>query len=80
MTHLLSSTADAISKVKGEQLSQHFRDMFIPGGRALGPGSYVRMPGLAGVLEAGVNNFYHGNVSHEIQHEVIDIHTIHGTK
>ncbi|XP_047439541.1 glutathione hydrolase 7-like [Mugil cephalus] len=64
------SLSDAISKVKGEQLSQRFRDMFIPGGRALGPGSYVRMPGLAGVLEAGLNHFYHGNVSQEIEDEV----------
>ncbi|XP_069008781.1 glutathione hydrolase 7-like [Embiotoca jacksoni] len=64
------SLAYAVSKVKGEQLSQRFRDVFIPDGQALSPGSSVRMPGLARVLEAGLLNFYHGNLSQEIQDEV----------
>uniref|UniRef100_A0AAQ5XX57 Glutathione hydrolase n=1 Tax=Amphiprion ocellaris TaxID=80972 RepID=A0AAQ5XX57_AMPOC len=64
------SLADAISKVEGEQLSQRFRDIFIPEGRALQAGSYVRIPGLAGVLEAGLSNFYYGNLSQEIEDEV----------
>uniref|UniRef100_A0A3P8U6T4 Glutathione hydrolase n=1 Tax=Amphiprion percula TaxID=161767 RepID=A0A3P8U6T4_AMPPE len=68
--HLSSSIADAISKVEGEQLSQRFRDIFIPEGRALQAGSYVRIPGLAGVLEAGLSNFYYGNLSQEIEDEV----------
>ncbi|XP_040890523.1 glutathione hydrolase 7-like [Toxotes jaculatrix] len=62
--------ADAISKVKGEQLPKRFRAMFFPGGRALRPGSFLRMPSLAGVLEAGVSNFYDGNFSQEIVDEV----------
>ncbi|XP_070758985.1 glutathione hydrolase 7-like [Enoplosus armatus] len=64
------SLAEAISKVKGEQLSQHFRDTFFPDGHALRPGSFLRMPGLAGVLEAGLSSFYDGNVSQEIEDEV----------
>lgn len=72
LTHLLSFTADAISKVKGEQLSQRFRDTFVPEGQALHPGTYVRMPGLAQVLRAGLFNFYHGNLSQEIEDEVGD--------
>ncbi|XP_028261007.1 glutathione hydrolase 7-like [Parambassis ranga] len=64
------SLSDAISKVKGEQLSQRFRDMFVPEGQALHPGSYVRMPGLAQVLRAGLFNFYHGNLSQEMEDEV----------
>lgn len=75
MTRLCHSTAEAISKLKGEQLSQRFRDTFLPGGRALLPGSFLRMSSLAGVLEAGLSNFYEGNFSQEIEDEVNDIHT-----
>ncbi|XP_041802153.1 glutathione hydrolase 7-like [Chelmon rostratus] len=64
------SLAEALSKVKGEQLSQRFRDIFFPDGQALRPGSYLRMPSLAGVLEAGLSNFYDGNFSQEIEDEV----------
>ncbi|XP_037643517.1 glutathione hydrolase 7-like isoform X2 [Sebastes umbrosus] len=64
------SLAEAISKLKGEQLSQRFRDTFLPGGRALLPGSFLRMSSLAGVLEAGLSNFYEGNFSQEIEDEV----------
>ncbi|KAI3369521.1 hypothetical protein L3Q82_007731 [Scortum barcoo] len=62
--------AEAISKIKGEQLSQRFSDMFLPDGHALRPGSFLRMPGLAGVLEAGLSNFYDGNFSQEMEDEV----------
>ncbi|XP_038551925.1 glutathione hydrolase 7-like isoform X3 [Micropterus salmoides] len=62
--------AEAISKVKGEQLSQRFRDTFFPDGQALLPGSFLRMPSLALVLEAGLLNFYDGNVSQEMEDEV----------
>nr|XP_020448323.1 gamma-glutamyltransferase 7-like isoform X2 [Monopterus albus] len=64
------SLAEAISKVKGEQLSQHFRDVFLPGGRALQPGDFLKTPGLAEVLEAGLSKFYDGNLSQEIVDEV----------
>lgn len=69
-----SPTADAISKVSGEQQSQSFNNAFMPHGRPLSAGSYVRLPRLAGVLEAGLLNFYHGNLSQEIVDEVTDIH------
>lgn len=68
-----SPTADAISKVSGEQQSQSFNNAFMPHGRPLSAGSYVRLPRLAGVLEAGLLNFYHGNLSQEIVDEVTDI-------
>ncbi|XP_071350810.1 glutathione hydrolase 7-like isoform X8 [Trachinotus anak] len=63
-------SAEAISKVKGEQLPQRIREVFFPGGRALRPGSFLRTPTLAGVLEAGLSNFYDGNFSQEIVDEV----------
>lgn len=65
-----NSLAVAISQVRDEQLSQRFRDVFFPQGRALSPGSSIRMPTLAAVLQARLSNFYHGNISQEIQHEV----------
>ncbi|XP_031704454.1 glutathione hydrolase 7-like isoform X2 [Anarrhichthys ocellatus] len=64
------SLAEAILKVKGERLSQRFRDTFMPGGRALIPGSFLRSSSLAGVLEAGLPNFYDGNFSRELEDEV----------
>ncbi|XP_023254819.1 glutathione hydrolase 7-like [Seriola lalandi dorsalis] len=64
------SLAEAISKVKGEQLPQRFREMFFPGGQALLPGSFLRTPTLAGVLQADLSNFYDGNFSQEIVDEV----------
>ncbi|XP_063766706.1 glutathione hydrolase 7-like [Eleginops maclovinus] len=64
------SLAEAISKVKGERLSQRFRALFFPDGQALRPGSFLKMSSLSGVLEAGVSNFYDGNVSKELEDEV----------
>ncbi|XP_053171460.1 glutathione hydrolase 7-like [Scomber japonicus] len=64
------SLAEAILKVKGEKIMQRFRTVFLPEGRALRPGSFLRMPGLAGVLEAGLLNFYNGNLSQEMEDEV----------
>ncbi len=76
MTHLCNFTAKAISKVKDEQLSQRFRDTFFPDGKALRPGSLLRLPGLAAVLEAGLWNFYDGNFSQEMEDEVTDTDTV----
>ncbi|XP_011473701.1 glutathione hydrolase 7 isoform X2 [Oryzias latipes] len=64
------SLADAVSKMEGTELPKHFRDVFLPEGRGLSPGSYVRMPELADVLEAGVWNFYSGTFSQEMENEV----------
>ncbi|CAK6958369.1 glutathione hydrolase 7-like [Scomber scombrus] len=64
------SLAEAILKVKGKKVMQRFRTVFLPEGRALRPGSFLRMPGLAGVLEAGLLNFYNGNLSQEMEDEV----------
>uniref|UniRef100_A0A3Q3NFE7 Glutathione hydrolase n=1 Tax=Mastacembelus armatus TaxID=205130 RepID=A0A3Q3NFE7_9TELE len=60
----------SLAKLKGEQLSQHFRGTFFPGGKPLRPGSFLRLPGLARVLEAGLSKFYDGNFSQEIVDEV----------
>ncbi|KAM4612757.1 glutathione hydrolase 7-like [Polymixia lowei] len=64
------SLAEAISRVKGEKLSGRFRNMFFPDSHALLPGSFLRMSALAIVLEAGLSEFYTGNLSKEIEDEV----------
>uniref|UniRef100_A0A3Q3BES7 Glutathione hydrolase 7-like n=1 Tax=Kryptolebias marmoratus TaxID=37003 RepID=A0A3Q3BES7_KRYMA len=53
-----------------KDLLGRFRDLFIPNGQPLSPGSYLRMPGVAEVLQAGLFSFYHGNVSQELEDEV----------
>lgn len=72
MTWLSSCAADAISEIEGEELPKHFRDRFLPEGRALSAGSFVTMPELAEVLEAGVWNFYSGAFAQEIENEVMN--------
>ncbi|KAM3877950.1 glutathione hydrolase 7-like [Diretmus argenteus] len=64
------SLAEAIMKVEGENLSGRFRSMFFPGSHALLPGSFLRMPNLAGVLQADLSHFYNGNLSQEMENEV----------
>ncbi|XP_037535057.1 glutathione hydrolase 7-like [Nematolebias whitei] len=63
------SLAAAISQA-GEQPAGRFRDLFLPNGQALSPGSYLRMPGVADIMEAGLFSFYHGNISQELEDEV----------
>ncbi|KAM4582602.1 glutathione hydrolase 7-like [Fundulus diaphanus] len=65
------SLAAAISQLETEKIEGRLRDIFIPDGQALKLGSYLRMPGLAEVLEAGLWNFYHGPISEEMEEEVI---------
>ncbi|XP_036806542.1 glutathione hydrolase 7 isoform X7 [Oncorhynchus mykiss] len=62
--------AEAITKVKGQNMSLRFRDMFLPRGHALSPGSLMKTPSLAAVLEAGVSEFYNGTLTQEMASEV----------
>ncbi|XP_041639193.1 glutathione hydrolase 7-like isoform X2 [Cheilinus undulatus] len=45
-------------------------DIFFPNGLALQSGSLLRIPGLVGVLQAPLLDFYDGNFSQEIEEEV----------
>lgn len=51
-------------------MSLRFRDMFLPRGHALSPGSLMKTPSLAAVLEAGVSEFYSGTLTQEMASEV----------
>ncbi|XP_077386822.1 glutathione hydrolase 7-like isoform X2 [Festucalex cinctus] len=64
------SLAGALAKVKGERLMARFKNLFFPKGRALLPGSFLRMPNLAQVLHSDLSNFYSGNLSQEMEEEV----------
>nr|XP_061779438.1 glutathione hydrolase 7-like isoform X1 [Nerophis lumbriciformis] len=64
------SLASAISNVKGDSLMDRFRATFFPDGRALRPGSFLRMPSVARVLQVDLSNFYSGNLSQEMEEEV----------
>ncbi|XP_061916568.1 glutathione hydrolase 7-like isoform X1 [Entelurus aequoreus] len=64
------SLASAISNVKGDSLMGRFRATFFPDGRALRPGSFLRMPSVARLLQVGLSNFYSGNLSQEMEEEV----------
>uniref|UniRef100_A0A4W5N9F6 Glutathione hydrolase n=1 Tax=Hucho hucho TaxID=62062 RepID=A0A4W5N9F6_9TELE len=54
----------------GHNMSLRFRDMFLPRGHALTPGSLMKTPSLAAVLEAGVSEFYSGTLTQEMANEV----------
>ncbi|KAM3622325.1 uncharacterized protein V6R79_023221 [Siganus canaliculatus] len=62
--------AEALLKIRGEELPQRFRDVFFPDGQPLHPGSFLKMPSLAGVLQSGLSNFYDGTFSREMEEEV----------
>lgn len=70
----LSPAARALSEVKELELSERFRELFVPGGRPLLPGMLVRRPDLAAVLQLlgaqGVSAFYRGNLTQEMISEV----------
>lgn len=71
LNHLALPTASAISELETEKIEGRFREIFIPDGLPLRLGSYLRMAGLAEVLEAGSGTFYHGAISREIEEEVM---------
>ncbi|NXX39926.1 GGT7 hydrolase, partial [Tricholaema leucomelas] len=66
--------AKAISELKDLNHSERFRETFLPGGQPLLPGTFVRRPDLAALLQLlgaeGASAFYSGNLTQEIISEV----------
>ncbi|XP_057219053.1 glutathione hydrolase 7 isoform X2 [Triplophysa rosa] len=64
VTHEL---ADALSKLKGQNVSETFRDIFLPNGQSP---LFMRRPDLADVLDKiaanGISEFYRGNLTQEM--------------
>ncbi|XP_016315772.1 gamma-glutamyltransferase 7-like, partial [Sinocyclocheilus anshuiensis] len=71
VTHEL---ADALSEVKEQNVSDAFRDLFLPNGQAPLAGLFTKRLDLAAVLDRiaanGVSEFYSGNLTQEITSEV----------
>uniref|UniRef100_A0A672N7X5 Glutathione hydrolase n=1 Tax=Sinocyclocheilus grahami TaxID=75366 RepID=A0A672N7X5_SINGR len=67
VTHEL---ADALSEVKEQNVSDAFRDLFLPNGQAPLAGLFTKRLDLAAVLDRiaanGVSEFYSGNLTQEI--------------
>lgn len=64
------SPADALAKVKDQNMSASFRDLFLPNGQAPLSGLFTRRLDLAAILDAvvvkGISEFYSGNLTQEM--------------
>lgn len=62
--------AEALAKVKDQNMSDAFRDLFLPNGQAPLAGLLTRRPDLAAILDAvaanGIAEFYSGNLTQEM--------------
>lgn len=63
-------TADALSKVKEQNVSDTFRDIFLPKGQAPLAGLLTKRLDLAAILDKiaanGISEFYSGNLTQEM--------------
>ncbi|XP_028266714.1 glutathione hydrolase 7 [Parambassis ranga] len=68
--------AEALAKVKDQNMSEAFRDLFLPNGQAPLSGLFTRRPDLAAVLDAvavkGISEFYSGNLAQEMAAVVLE--------
>uniref|UniRef100_H3CDZ5 Glutathione hydrolase n=1 Tax=Tetraodon nigroviridis TaxID=99883 RepID=H3CDZ5_TETNG len=62
--------AEALAKMKDQNMSALFRDLFLPNGQAPLPGLFTRRLDLAAILDAvaakGISEFYSGNLTQEM--------------
>ncbi|GAA6228967.1 gamma-glutamyltransferase 7-like [Lates japonicus] len=62
--------AEALSKVVHQNISDAFRDLFLPNGQAARSGLFTRRLDLASILDAvadkGISEFYSGNLTQEM--------------
>ncbi|XP_076875082.1 glutathione hydrolase 7 [Brachyhypopomus gauderio] len=67
ITHEL---ADALSKIKEQNVSAAFRELFLQGGQPPPPGLFTTRPDLAAILDRvaanGISAFYNGNLTQEM--------------
>ncbi|XP_030634160.1 glutathione hydrolase 7-like [Chanos chanos] len=68
------SLSEALSTVRDQYVSEHFRNVLLPDGQAVLPGIVLRQHALATLLdrvaEYGVSEFYHGHISQDIASEI----------
>lgn len=64
------SPAEALAKMKDQNTSASFRDLFLPNGEPPLPGQFTRRLDLAAILDAvavkGISEFYSGNLTQEM--------------
>lgn len=64
------SLAEALAKVKDQNISHAFRDLFLPNGQPPLSGLFTRRMDLAAILDAvavnGIADFYSGNLTQEM--------------
>lgn len=74
---LFSPPAEALAKVKEQNMSDAFRDLFLPNGQAPLSGLFSRRLDLASILDAvadkGISEFYTGNLTQEMAASVRNI-------
>lgn len=62
--------AEALAKMKDQNMSASFRDLFLPNGQAPLPGLFTRRLDLAAILDAvavkGISEFYSANLTQEM--------------
>ncbi|XP_007903403.1 glutathione hydrolase 7 [Callorhinchus milii] len=72
--NITQELAKAINQVKDKNLSDNFRETFLPYGQPLQPGAFMKRSDLAAVLNAvgveGTSAFYNTNVTEEMVSEV----------
>lgn len=63
-------TADALSEVKDQNVSDTFRKLLLPNGQTPAAGLFTTRPDLAEILDKiainGISEFYNGNLTKEI--------------
>lgn len=63
-------SAEALAKMKDQNTSASFRDLFLPNGRPPLPGLFAKRLDLAIILDAvavkGISEFYSGNLTQEM--------------
>uniref|UniRef100_A0A4W6F6J2 Glutathione hydrolase n=1 Tax=Lates calcarifer TaxID=8187 RepID=A0A4W6F6J2_LATCA len=68
--NVTSDLAEALSKVVHQNISDAFRDLFLPNGQAARSGLFTRRLDLASILDAvadkGISEFYSGNLTQEM--------------
>lgn len=66
--------AEALANVKDQNMSESFRDLFLPNGQAPLSGLFTRRLDLAAILDAvavkGISDFYSGNLTQEMAEAV----------
>lgn len=75
----LFPVADALSRVKAENLTEAFQELFLPDGHPPPSGFFMTRQDLAAILDRvaanGISEFYDGNLTQEMASTVHNLDT-----